>query len=192
MAQFLQIALGHSPLGAGIRLLPWTGAPMVVAPIAGALSERYGNRPFMVAGLALQTIGLGWVALIAKPGMGYAELGVALTVAGIGISMCFPTVANAVMGSVPLREAGVASGTNSMLRELGGVLGIAVLASVFARPGVYHSPAIFIDGFTQALWVGVGFSALGVAAALLAPARRRPTEATAVAHPGLALSQEAA
>jgi EmrB/QacA subfamily drug resistance transporter len=192
MAQFLQIALGHSPLGAGLRLLPWTGAPMVIAPIAGALSERYGNRPFMVAGLALQTIGLGWVALIAKPGMGYAELGVALTVAGIGISMCFPTVANAVMGSVPLREAGVASGTNSMLRELGGVLGIAVLASVFARPGIYRSPAVFIHGFTQALWVGVGFSALGVAAALLAPGRRRPAEATAIAQPGLALSQEAA
>jgi EmrB/QacA subfamily drug resistance transporter len=192
MSQFFQIALGHSPLGAGIRLLPWTAAPMVIAPLAGALSERYGNRPFMAAGLALQTIGLGWIALIAAPGMGYAELGVALTIAGIGISMCFPTVANAVLASVPLQEAGVASGTNSMLRELGGVLGVAVLASVFARQGVYHSPALFIHGFTQALWVGVGFSALGVAAALFAPARSRPAEATAVAHPGLALSHEAA
>ena len=176
MAQFLQIALGNSPLGAGIRLLPWTGAPMVVAPIAGALSERYGNRPFMAAGLALQTIGLGWIALIAAPGMGYLQLGLALTIAGIGISMCFPTVANAVMGSVPLQEAGVASGTNSMLRELGGVLGIAVLASVFARQGVYHSPRVFIDGFTQALWVGVGFSGAGCAAALLAPRKRRAVE----------------
>jgi EmrB/QacA subfamily drug resistance transporter len=173
MAQFLQIALGHSPIGAGIRLLPWTGAPMLVAPIAGALSERYGTRPFMAGGLALQTIGLGWIALIAKPGMGYTELGFALTVAGIGISMCFPTVATAVMGSVPLRDAGIASGTNAMLRELGGVLGIAVLASVFARPGVYYSPQVFIDGFTSALWVGVGLSGVGVVAALLAPSRRR-------------------
>jgi hypothetical protein len=135
---------------------------------------------------------LTWIALIAAPAMGYLQLGLALTIAGIGISMCFPTVANAVMGSVPLQEAGVASGTNSMLRELGGVLGIAVLASVFARQGIYHSPRVFIDGFTQALWVGVGLSALGVAAALLAPARRRPAEATAVAQPGLALSQEPA
>ena len=179
MAQFLQIALGNSPLGAGIRLLPWTGAPMIVAPIAGALSERYGNRPFMAAGLALQTIGLAWVALIAAPGMGYLELGLALTVAGIGISMCFPTVANAVLGAVPLEEAGVASGTNSMLRELGGVLGIAVLASVFARQGIYHSPRVFIDGFTQALWVGVGFSAAGCAAALFMPTRRRTAPASA-------------
>ena len=92
--------------------------------------------------------------------------------------MCFPTVANAVMGSVPLAEAGVASGTNSMMRELGGVLGIAVLASVFARQGVYHSPRVFIDGFTQALWVGVGLSALGSAAALLAPRRKRTVEAS--------------
>ena len=192
MSQFLQIALGYSPLGAGIRLLPWTGAPMIVAPIAGALSERYGNRPFMAAGLALQTIGLAWVALIAAPGMGYLELGLALTVAGIGISMCFPTVANAVMGSVPLQEAGVASGTNSMLRELGGVLGIAVLASVFARQGVYHSPRLFIDGFTQALWVGVGLSAAGCAAALLVPTRRHTNEARAITQHRLALSEERA
>ena len=179
MAQFFQIALGTSPLGAGLRLLPWTGAPMVVAPIAGALSERYGNRPFMAAGLALQAIGLGWIAVIATPGMGYLQLGVALGVAGVGISMCFPTVANSVMGSVPLSEAGVASGTNSMLRELGGVLGIAVLASVFARHGAYHSPRVFIDGFTHALWVGVGLSALGSAAALLIPHRKRTVEASA-------------
>ena len=178
MSQFFQIALGNSPVGAGLRLLPWTAAPMLIAPIAGALSERYGNRPFMAAGLALQTIGLGWVALIAAPGMGYLQLGLALGIAGVGISMCFPTVANAVMGSVPLAEAGVASGTNSMLRELGGVLGIAVLASVFARQGVYHSPRVFIDGFTQALWVGVGLSALGSAAALLAPRRKRTVEAS--------------
>jgi MFS family permease len=179
MAQFFQIALGNSPLGAGLRLLPWTAAPMIVAPIAGALSERYGNRPFMAAGLALQTIGLGWIALIATPGMGYLQLGLALGVAGVGISMCFPTVANAVMAAVPLAEAGVASGTNSMLRELGGVLGVAVLASVFARQGVYHSPRVFIDGFTHALWVGVGLSAVGSAAALLVPGRKRTVQASA-------------
>ncbi len=171
MAQFFQVALGHSPLHAGLALLPWTGAPMIVAPVAGALSERYGNRPFMAGGLALQTIGLVWIALIAKPGMGYAEIGCSLLVAGIGISLCFPTVASAVMAAVPLEEAGIASGTNSMLRELGGVLGVAVLASVFARPGVYGSPRVFIDGFTHALWAGVGLSALGFAAALLVPGR---------------------
>ncbi len=192
MAQFLQIALGYTPLGAGIRLLPWTGAPMVIAPIAGALSERYGNRPFMAAGATLQTIGIGWIALIAKPGMGYGELGLALTVSGIGISMCLPTVANAVMGSVPLPEAGIASGTNFMLRELGGVLGIAVLASVFVHAGAYTSPQVFVEGFTDALWVAVAFSGAAILAALLAPAHKRTHQAQAPAQHGLTLGEEGA
>jgi predicted MFS family arabinose efflux permease len=135
MAQFLQNALGYSPLQAGIRLLPWTATPMVIAPIAGGLADRFGNRPFMVLGMVMQAVGLGWVALIASPHIGYLELGIALTIAGVGTSLCFPTVANSVMGSVPPQEAGVASGTNSSLRELGGVLGVAVLAAVFTRHG---------------------------------------------------------
>jgi EmrB/QacA subfamily drug resistance transporter len=173
ITQFLQTALGNSPLEAGLRILPWTATPMVVAPVAGALADRYGTRPFMACGLALQAIGLGWVALIAAPGMGYAELGVALVVAGVGISMCFPTVANAVVSSVPPEEAGVASGTNSALRELGGVFGVAVLAAVFAHQGVYASPHAFVDRFTTAMWVGAGLSALGIVAALLAPGLKR-------------------
>jgi EmrB/QacA subfamily drug resistance transporter len=84
MAQFLQTALGHSPLEAGVRLLPWTAAPVLIAPLAGALADRYGNRPFMALGLALQAIGLGWVALIAEPGMGYGQLGLALTLRASG------------------------------------------------------------------------------------------------------------
>jgi EmrB/QacA subfamily drug resistance transporter len=173
MAQFFQTALGYSPLGAGIRLLPWTATPMVIAPLAGALADRYGNRPFLALGLALQAVGVAWVATIATPTVGYWELAAPLTVAGIGVSMVFPTVANAVLSSVPLAEAGVASGTNSALRELGGVFGIAVLASVFARQGVYGSSTLFVDGFTHALWVGAGFSAVGMLAALLVPGRPR-------------------
>jgi EmrB/QacA subfamily drug resistance transporter len=193
MTQLLQFALGDSPLDAGLRLLPWTGAPMVVAPLAGALADRYGNRPFMVAGLALQAVGLAWIASAAAPGMGYTQLGIALAIAGIGISMCFPTVSNAVLASVPLSEAGVASGTNSTMRELGAVFGVAILAAVFARHGVYHSPRVFIGGFTSALWVGAGLSALGVPAALLIPGRRRPAEDTAVVPPpALALGGEPA
>jgi EmrB/QacA subfamily drug resistance transporter len=192
MSQLLQTALGYSPLDAGLRLLPWSMPPMIIAPIAGALADRYGNRPFMVLGLALQAIGLAWVALIVTPGMGYGELGFALTVAGTGTSFCFPTVANAVLGSIPPEEAGVGSGTNSAIRELGGVLGVAVLASVFARRGVYTSPRAFIDGFTQAIWVAAGFSALGIVAALLTAGRRRVARASAVAHPALAVGAESA
>jgi MFS family permease len=147
---------------------------MVVAPIAGALADRYGNRPFMVLGLTLQALGLGWVALIASPDIGYLELGIALTVAGVGTSMCFPTVANAVMGSVPAGEAGIASGTNSALRELGGVFGVSVLAAVFTHHGVYASSQAFVDRFQPALFAGAALTAVGILAALLAP--RRPAE----------------
>ncbi len=186
MAQFLQIGLGDSPLGAGVRLLPWTATPMIVAPIAGILADRFGNRPFMILGLSMQAIGLGWVAMIAGRHVSYAELGVALTVAGVGTSFCFPTVANAVLGSVPLEEAGVASGTNSSFRELGGVFGVAVLAAVFTHHAVYSSANAFFDNFGAALWAGAGFSALGIVAALLAPGRR--PEAKIAGQPELALA----
>jgi MFS family permease len=171
MSQFFQTCLGYSPLGAGIRLLPWAAPPVFIAPIAGTLADRYGNRPFMALGLVLQAVGLAWVAAIAAPHVGYLQLGVALLIAGTGTSFCFPTVANAIMGSVPLAEAGVASGTNSTIRELGGVFGVAMLATVFARHGIYSSHRAFVDGFTSALWVAVGFSGAGVLAALLSAPR---------------------
>jgi EmrB/QacA subfamily drug resistance transporter len=171
MMQFLQIALGYSPLAAGLRTLPWTGAPMIVAPIAGALADRFGNKPFMLIGLTLQAAGLGWIAAIAEPGMGYTQLALALGVAGVGISLCFPTVANAVVGSSPPSEMGIASGTNSAIREIGGVFGIGILATVFAHPGVYTSSATFIDHFKEAVWLGAAFSAIGVIAAGALPGR---------------------
>jgi EmrB/QacA subfamily drug resistance transporter len=189
MSQFFQAAQHHTPLQTGLRLLPWTGAPMIVSPIAGKLADRYGNRPFMTAGLFLQAVGLAWLAAIANAHLGYLQVGGALTVAGIGISMVFPTVSNEVVSSVPGEEVGVASGTNSAVRELGGVFGVAVLASVFTRPGVYTSPAIFVDGFRAALWVAAAFSALGVIAALAVPRRTSDVEDVSTAALALAFAE---
>lgn len=180
MSQLLQTAFGYSPLETGVRLLPWTLPPMFIAPLAGALADRYGNRPFMALGLALQAAGYAWVATITSPGVGYAQLGIAFTVAGIGTSFCFPTLANAVMAAVPLHQAGVASGANSAVRELGGIFGVSVLASVFAAHGGYVSPTQFVHGFTTALWVAVALSALGIIAATLTNGHRRPLPAPAV------------
>jgi EmrB/QacA subfamily drug resistance transporter len=191
MTQLLQTAQGHSPLAAGALLLPWTAAPGLVSPIAGAVADRIGNRPFMVVGLAMQAIGLGWIAAVATAHLSYAQLGPAFAIAGVGIGMVFPTVANAVLGSVPLAEAGVASGTNSTIRELGGVLGVAVLAAAFARRGVYGSPQLFVQGFSPALWVGVGLTVVGALAAALYPGRDRKTE-PAVSEPVSAFAAEVA
>jgi EmrB/QacA subfamily drug resistance transporter len=185
MTQLLQLALGHSPLVAGICLLPWTAAPGAISPIAGALADRRGNRPFMTIGLGLQTAGLAWIAAAAETGMSYVQLGVALGVAGVGIGMVFPTVTNAVLASVPPAEAGTASGTSGTLRELGGVFGVALLAAVFAGRGSYVSPDTFVAGFGDALWVGAGLSALGALTAALSPGRREPR--AALAEPAMAV-----
>jgi EmrB/QacA subfamily drug resistance transporter len=190
MMQFLQTALGYSPLAAGVRTLPWTGAPMLIAPLAGALVDRLGNKPFMLAGLACQAIGLGWIAAIAKPGMSYTWLGVALGVAGIGISMCFPTVANAVVESVPSSEVGIASGTNSAVREIGGVFGVAILASVFANAGDFTSSQTFIDHFTTALWCGAALSAIGIFAAAAVPGRARSRTGNVVGDASFTVAAE--
>lgn len=182
MSQLLQFAQGHSPLIAGLFLLPWTLAPGVISPIAGSLADRYGNRVFMGVGLLLQAAGFAWIAAIATVDMGYLQLGLALLVCGVGIGLVFPTVANAALAAVPPSEAGVASGANGTVRELGGVFGVAMLAAVFSRHEVYASHEVFATGFRAAMWVAVGLSLLGVVAAALLP-RRRPGAELALGEP---------
>ena len=181
MTQFLQTAQHHSPLQAGIRLLPWSAAAVVVAPIAGKLADRYGNRPFMTAGLVLQAAGLAWIAAVARTDLGYGELWAPLLLCGIGLALVLPTASAEVMRSVPMSEAGVASGTSGALRQLGGVFGVALMAAVFARKGVYTSPAAFAEGFRAALWVAVGLSIAGVLSALVGwPRPNRLSQESAV------------
>jgi EmrB/QacA subfamily drug resistance transporter len=180
LAQFLQTVQGYSPLSAGLRTLPWTAMPIFVAPIAGALSDRIGGRPLMALGLAMQAIGLGWLAAISSPTVPYGDLVPAFVVSGIGMALFFAPVANVVLSSVRRQEEGKASGTNNAIRELGGVFGVAVLASVFARYGGYETPASFVDGLVPAVWVGAAVVAAGAAAALVIPRRRRPAEVVAV------------
>ena len=121
----------------------------------------------------LQAAGLGWLAAVTTPGVSYGTLIAPLVVASAGISMCFPTVANAVTGSVPPADVGVAAGTNNALNALGGVFGVAILAAVFAAHGSYASPTSFIAGFRPAEWVAAAVAATGVIAAVLAPGRAR-------------------
>jgi EmrB/QacA subfamily drug resistance transporter len=173
ITQLFQIGLGYSPLTAGLRILVWMATPMLVAPVAGALADRVGNRPFMVAGLILQASGLGWLAASVHPGVGYGTLVAPLIVAGVGISMCFPTVANAVTASVPAADVGIAAGTNNALNALGGVFGVAVMAAVFAAYGSYASSASFIAGFRPAEWVAAAVAGVGVIAAVLAPSKKQ-------------------
>lgn len=145
--------------------------PMVVAPLAGALADKVGNKPFMLAGMLLQGGGAAWLALVATTHVSYGTLIAPLIVSGIGISMCFPTVANAVTGAVPLEDAGIAAGVNVALRELGGVFGVAILGAVFAAHGGYSSPEVFVHGFRPAMWVAAVVPLAGALAAAFAPGK---------------------
>jgi EmrB/QacA subfamily drug resistance transporter len=182
-AQLLQTALGYDPLETGLRLLPWTATFITIAPMAGALADRIGERPLMVAGLSLQALGMAWVALIADAGMSYSQLLAPFIVAGVGVSMAIPAAQNSVVASVADEAIGKAAGANSMMRELGGVFGIAVAVAVFAAAGSYASPAAFVDGFKSAIAVAAALSLVGAAAGLTLPGRRRTTVTPVVAMP---------
>ena len=176
LAQFFQTVQGYSPFGSGLRILPWTAMPIFVAPIAGALSDRIGGRRIIATGLALQAIGLGWIAAVSTPTTPYAELVTPFVLSGIGMALFFAPVANLVLSSVRPEEEGQASGANNAIRELGGVFGVAVLASIFAHYGGYGTGQSFVDGLTPAIWVGAVVVALGAIAALMIPRPRRLQE----------------
>ena len=171
LAQFLQIVQHYSPLDAGIRTLPWTAMPMFIAPLAGVVTQRIGGRPVLVTGLTLQAAGLAWLAAVASPTVAYADLVPAFLLNGVGMALFFAPMANTVLSSVAPGLEGVASGVNNAIRELGGVLGIAVLASVFSSQGSYASAHAFVSGLDPAVFVGAAVVGLAVVAALSIPRR---------------------
>ena len=175
MAQFLQTVQHNGPLDAGLRLLPWTATLFIVAPITGARISRVGERPFAVVGLLLQAAGMGWIALTASPDVAYWRLVAPLMMAGFGVSMAMPALQNTVVNAVPPASIGKASGTFNMLRQLGGVFGIALLVAVFTGAGSYGSAQAFSDGFTSAIGVAAGLSLLGAVASVGLPQRRVAT-----------------
>jgi EmrB/QacA subfamily drug resistance transporter len=173
LTQFFQTAQGYSPLEAGLRVLPWTAMPMVVAPIAGALSDRIGGGRIMATGLFLQAAGLAWIAAVTTGDVAYTSLVGPFILSGIGMGMFFAPVANVVLSAVRPVEEGKASGANNAIREVGGVFGVAVLASLFSHYGGYESPERFSDGLVVATWVGAAVVAGGAGLALFIPPRKR-------------------
>ncbi|MFE2102264.1 MULTISPECIES: DHA2 family efflux MFS transporter permease subunit [unclassified Streptomyces] len=191
LSQYMQGVLGYSPTEAGLRMLPWTGMPMLVAPIAGILSDRIGGRPVVATGLFLQAAGLGYLASVATADVSYAAQLPGLIISGIGMALFFAPASNLVMSSVLPAEQGIASGANNALREVGGALGIAVMSSIFSAQGGYESAQAFVDGLRPALVVGAAMVALAGVAALLIPARRRTVLATGTTEPAPVLETAA-
>ncbi len=173
LSQFLQTVQGLSPLQAGVRTLPWTAMPVLVAPITGPLVERIGGRALITLGLFLQAVGLGWIAVVIAPGTPYADVVPAFVLSGLGMSLFFVPVASVLLSSVPRIAEGVASGTNNAIRELGGVFGISVLAAVFSGFGSYASRLSYMAGLLPAMRVGIGVVAVGAIVAAALPGRAR-------------------
>jgi EmrB/QacA subfamily drug resistance transporter len=186
LAQFFQTVQGYGPFDAGLRILPWTLAPMFIAPVAGALSDRIDPRLILGTGLALQAAALAWIATVSTPTVPYAQLIAPFVLAGIGMALFFAPMANLVLSAVRPVEEGQASGANNAIRELGGVFGVAVLAAIFARIGGYESAQAFTDGTVTAVYVGAGVVGLGAIAAFAIPARRVRADAPAPVAPELA------
>ena len=171
LSQFLQLVQGYSPLQAGLRVLPWTLAPIFVAPIAGGLSDRIGGGILMGTGLTLQAAGLAWLGLVSSPDVAYAQLIVPFIISGVGMGLFFAPVANVVLSAVREHEQGQGSGANNAIREIGGVFGVALLAAVFSHSGGYGSATTFVHGLQPAVLIGAAFVAVGAVAAFAIPRR---------------------
>ena len=172
-SQYLQLVMDYSPVEAGIRLLPWSAMPLFVNPIAGALSDKVGGRRIMAAGLLLMATAFAWMGAVASPDAGYGDFVPALFLVGIGTAAFFAPVTSVVMGSVRMEEAGAASGAANTIREVGGVLGVAVLGAVIAAQGEYGSAATFVDGFTPGVTIAAVLAGAGAAITLLIPRDRK-------------------
>ena len=184
MAQFQQTTLGQGPLDAGLRLLPWGITPFLIAPRAGALADRLGERPLVVAGLLLQTAEMAWIAVIARPGLDYLTMIAPMVISGCGFAMAIPAVTKSVVSSAAGSDIGKTSGAFSTMRQLGGAFGVAIPAAAFAAAGSYASARAFSDGFAPAIGVAAGLSLAGAVAGLALPRRRAATvSAPAAAAP---------
>ena len=144
LSQFFQVVQGYSPFQAGLRTLPWTGMPVIVAPIAGILAGRIGGRPILATGMAIQAIALAWLAVVVTPTVAYEAMIVPFMLAGVGMGLFFAPIANVVLSAVRPDQEGKASGATNTIREVGGVFGVAVLAAIFSANGDYASPAAYV------------------------------------------------
>lgn len=166
VTQYFQLANDDSPFATGLRLLPWTAAPLLVAPLAGALSDRIGRRPLLVVGMLVQAGGFVWFAWASGVGAAYWRLAVPMAFIGIGMAMVLPVAPTAAVSAVEREDIGKASGANSTLQRFGGALGVAVATSVLTAFGSLAGRGTFTVGFHAALTGVAGLALLGGLAAL--------------------------
>jgi EmrB/QacA subfamily drug resistance transporter len=170
LAQFFQVVQGHDPLQAGLRTLPCSLAPLVAGPAAGLLVNRWGAVRLILAGQAMVTIALCWMAAVFSTDVAYSVLAGPFLLAGIGLGVSYPPISTVAIDAAPPHAAGMAIGTNSTVRELGVAVGVAVLVSIFASNGAYTRTA-FLDGLTPALFTAAAVVSAGLGLAAFLPRR---------------------
>lgn len=156
LTQYLQFTRGHSPLGAGVRMLPFAATMIVVAPRSPAIAGRIGNRGAITAGLLLQTAGFVIMALH-EPDTAYAFSALGFVLMATGMAVMMPAATGAILGSLPQSKAGVGSAVNDTTREVGGALGIAVLGTIMAS-GYRSSLGDATDGLPEPVAEAAGES----------------------------------
>ncbi|MDE3202651.1 MAG: MFS transporter [Acidobacteriota bacterium] len=166
-SQYFQFSLGDSPLQTGLRLLPWTATPLLVAPAAGALADRIGEKALILTGLCLQAAGYFWIAAVTGHHATYLQLVPPFVIAGVGVSMILPSSSIAVLNSVAPSALGKASGVLNTLRQFGAVLGIAITTAVFTANGSLQTAQSVVHGYRPAIFVAAMFSLAGVGPSLL-------------------------
>ena len=190
MSQFFQIGLGYSPLATGLRFLPWTATPLLIAPPAGRLADRIGARPLMATGMAMQAIGIGWAAIEATAGATYGQLVLPLVIAGVGISMAIPATPTAALSAVPPADLGKASGVQNTVQRFGAVFGVAIVTAVFSASGHLGSPAGMIAGIRPGLLAAAGLSMAGAIGGLAVKTRGHAEVAATEQVPVLASTRD--
>jgi len=182
---YMQNILDYSPLEAGVRFLPTTLMVIIVAPIAGRLTDSIGPRPLITAGLTLVATSLLWQSFL-TPTSGFDFLLPGFVLMGIGIALVMSPMSTAAMNAVDQSKAGVASGILSMSRMVGGTLGVAVLGTFIGQTA---SRADFVNSLGEGLLIGslVAFAGAIVAWTLVSPELAggavRPAPATGEATP---------
>jgi len=174
-SQYFQIARGDSPLGTGLRFLPWTMTPLLVAPVAGRLVDRVGARAIAAPGLLLQAVGFVWILQAAHTHASYGAFVAPFVLAGVGISMALPAPSAAGLNAAPPALLGRAAGVMNTVQQIGQATGVAVVTVVFDAHGSLNSPGDTLSGYEPALVTAATISVLGALAALGISRHRRPT-----------------
>ncbi|MGC5172983.1 MFS transporter [Microbacterium sp. DT81.1] len=179
LIQFLQVVQGASPFEAAVQTMPWTLAPMVVAPLAGIFGPRIGTRALMVTGLFLQGAALFWLGVTMSADIPYAQLVAPFILAGVGMGLVFAPSATALLATLGLLDHAKASGVNSTVREIGIALGTAVMTAIFVGAGGELRPDLYVEAAQPAILTGAAVLFAAMVIALRLPAGRSSTVAPA-------------